>query len=176
MPKRIFHRIVTRADLTRHILANDISPCIIEQYQVCLLRRPCGYALQMSSSNFNSQEWAPRRRYLSSFRKLASSSGVIPSIFPRKSYSTSSDFASEDSTSVATLPDHVNTDYSATGQHPPFDAGIDQMLSIGSSSGKNTGLGRASSFAERIWKRGRKKSSAGASDAPPGTCFILFVL
>jgi hypothetical protein len=176
MPKRIVHRIVTRADLTRHILTNDIGPCIIEQCQVRLLRRPCGHALQMPSSNFNSQKWAPRRRYLSSFRKLAGSSGVIPSIFPCKSYLTSSDFSSEDSTSVATLPDHANTDYSETGQHPPFDAGINQMLSVGSSSGKNTGLGRASSFAERIWKRGQKKFSASASDAPPGTCFILFVL
>jgi hypothetical protein len=119
---------------------------------------------------------SPHRRYLSSFRKLASSSGVIPSIFPCKSYSTFLDFSSEDSTSLVMLPDHANTDYSETGQPPPFDAGVGQMLGMRSSSRKNTGLDRTSSFAERIWKWGQKKSSASASEAPSGTCLILFAL
>jgi hypothetical protein len=122
---------------------HDISLCITKQHRLCLLRRPCSRALQMPSSNFSSQKWAvspspslrwrnsntnvrktlsnprqsPRRCYLSSFRRLASSSGVIPSIFTRKSYSTSSDISSEDLTSVPTPPDHANTDYLATGQH-----------------------------------------------------------
>jgi hypothetical protein len=41
--------ITSTIDLTQRILTNDIGPCIIEQYQVRLLQRPCGHALQMPS-------------------------------------------------------------------------------------------------------------------------------
>jgi hypothetical protein len=105
---------------------------------------------------------SPRRSYLSSFRRLASSSGVIHNIFPRKSFSTSSELSSEDSTSVTTPPDHSNADFARTVLHPSYDTVVVSSSDLESSppSKKNAGLIRASSFADRLWRRGRTKSSA----------------
>ena len=103
------------------------------------------------------------RRYFSTIRKLAATSSVVPAIFPRKSHSTSSDRSSEESTSVATPPDRENSSVWRRNRSVSSSTLAGSSMSVELSPKK--ALGRASTFADKLWKRARTSSIASRSDA-----------
>lgn len=125
------------------------------------------------------------RQYFAGLRRLASTSrtSITSSIHPRHSASTSSEMSSEDST-VATPPDGgMDSAGSAPSGGPVTEfghagywngSGITwPSLSPKKGSGGSSSISRATSFAEKMWPRGRTKSSVSTSSAYEtiGSCF-----
>ncbi|KAF8646922.1 hypothetical protein AX16_007014 [Volvariella volvacea WC 439] len=140
---------------------------------------------------------SPKPRYFSSLRKLTGSrsSYTMPGAYPRYSVSTSSEISSEDSAPIITPPDH-SLDFAGSGsmtefgvRHQLYSNAATNASRAGSIASTGTGgsgvawpslsskksggsLGRAATFAEKLWSRGRTKSNTSnvsANDAaePP---------
>ncbi|KAF9022232.1 hypothetical protein BDZ89DRAFT_1070867 [Hymenopellis radicata] len=88
-------------------------------------------------------------RYLGSFRRLGN----------RHSVSTSSEISSDDSIPVATPPDQSVEFGVRDGLSSPPPSGI-AWPSVSPSPKKGGTVGRAASFANQLWSRGRAKSGA----------------
>lgn len=103
---------------------------------------------------------SPAPKYLSGLRRLASSSSRsskdVSGTYPRYSISTSSELSSEDSVPIITPPDDsVN-----------FSSGQSAGIAFPSVSPRKSGsLSRASTFAEKLWHRGRTKSTVSTISA-----------
>ncbi|KAK0239498.1 hypothetical protein EDD85DRAFT_451817 [Armillaria nabsnona] len=108
---------------------------------------------------------SPRSKYLASFRRLANASRS--STFHGASrHSVSSEISSDDSLPVVTPPDNSpdlidsGTIRSGTGTGIGFRASAPSGITWPSLSPKKNGsVNRASSFAEKMWRRGRTKST-----------------
>ncbi|KAG7448342.1 uncharacterized protein BT62DRAFT_930424 [Guyanagaster necrorhizus] len=108
---------------------------------------------------------SPRSKYLASFRKLASASRSS-TFHDASRQSVSSEISSDDSLPVVTPPDispdlaESETIRPGTGTGVGFRASAPSGIVWPSLSPKKNGsINRASSFAEKMWRRGRTKST-----------------
>ncbi|TFK36379.1 hypothetical protein BDQ12DRAFT_686806 [Crucibulum laeve] len=100
---------------------------------------------------------SPRSRF-PSFRRLGSMSARSPTSNVRHSNSTSSEISSEDSAPAATPPDH-SLEFTGTGEFGQHHNGHGMSWPSLSPKKSGAGVGRAASFAEKMWSRARTKSS-----------------
>jgi hypothetical protein len=144
-------RSVSSSTLTEHVKAPSTETASLSERSVSIpsIREPNmdipedegdGRSLASTSASHRSSS---HKRYLSSIRRLTSrrSSNYMPGAYPRDSIST----CSEDSAPVATPSDHG--DGSGFGITWP------------SVSPKKGGMGKSSSFADKLFNRNRTKSN-----------------
>lgn len=159
-------RPVSSSTLTEHVKAPSTETASLSQRSISIpsIREPNmdgdipeedegdGRSLASTSA---SQRSPSHKRYFSSIRRLTSrrSSNYMPGAYPRDSIST----CSEDSAPVATPSDHG--DGSGFGITWPVV------------STKKGGLGKSSSFADKLFNRNRTKSNVSTVETDQGSIY-----
>lgn len=157
-------RSVSSSTLTEHVKAPSTETASLSERSISIpsIREPNmdipeedegdGRSLASTSASHRSSS---HKRYLSSFRRLTGrrSSNYMPGAYPRDSIST----CSEDSAPVATPSD--NGDGSGFGITWP------------SVSPKKGGMGKSSSFADKLFNRNRTKSNVSTVETDQGSIY-----
>lgn len=157
-------RSVSSSTLTEHVKAPSTETASLSERSISIpsIREPNmdipeedegdGRSLASTSASHRSSS---HKRYLSSIRRLTSrrSSNYMPGAYPRDSIST----CSEDSAPVATPSDHG--DGSGFGIAWP------------SVSPKKGGMGKSSSFADKLFNRNRTKSNVSTVETDQGSIY-----
>ncbi|KAG2154088.1 hypothetical protein DEU56DRAFT_437176 [Suillus clintonianus] len=160
-------RSVSSSTLTEHVKAPSTETASLSERSISIpsIREPYfdgdipeedeGDGRSLASTSASQRSPSSHKGYLSSIRRLTGrrSSNHMPGAYPRDSIST----CSEDSAQIATPSDHG--DGSGFGIAWP------------SVSPKKGGMGRSSSFADKLFNRNRTKSNVSTMESDQGSIY-----